>query len=250
MTVLLLVHAWPVDASMWEPQIAGLGGDLQVLAPSLPGFGGESPAPGDILTMDAAADAMAAGLDRAGVQTAVVCGLSIGGYVAFSMWRRHRDRVDALVLADTRAEPDDDAGRERRRAVAEKVRAGGSDAIADDPPPLLSDDADEALWGRVKGWIRAQPAESIAAAALGMGERPDSRPILGEIGVPPTIVVGSADALTPPSMSEAMASAIPDAELVVLEGAGHLSNLEDPEGFNAAIEGILDRVGREGMQRP
>ncbi|HWC33136.1 MAG TPA: alpha/beta fold hydrolase [Actinomycetota bacterium] len=250
MTVLLLVHAFPVDASMWEPQITGLGGDLQVLAPSLPGFGGESPPPGAVLTMDAAADAMGEALDRAGVQSAVICGLSMGGYVAFSMWRRHRDRIDALVLADTRAEPDDDAGRERRRTVAETARTRGSAAIAENPPALLSDGADDALWDRVKGWIRAQPGEAIAAASLGMAERPDSRPILGEIDVPTTIVVGSADALTPPAMSESMAEAIPGAQLVVLDGAGHLSNLEDPEGFNAAIEGILDRVGREGMQRP
>ena len=242
MTTLLLIHAFPVDAGMWDEQVTALEGEVRVLAPSLPGFGG-APPPGDVMTMDAAADAMAAELDRAEVDRAVVCGLSMGGYIAFSMWRRHRDRVAGLVLADSRAEADDDTGRERRRAVAAKARTEGSDAIADAPPPLLSDGADAVLWDRVKEMIRRQPGESIAAASLGMAERPDSRPVLGEIDVPTTILVGSADALTPPPMSEAMAQAIRGSDLVVLDGAGHLSNLEEPDGFTTALRGICDRVG-------
>ncbi len=242
MTDILLVHAWPLDATMWEPQIAALAGDHQVVAPSLPGFG-DSPPAGDVLTMDVTADFLSGALDRAGVSEAVVVGLSIGGYATFALWRRHRDRILGLVLADTRAEPDDEAGRERRRMVAEKARTQGSGGIADDPPPLLSEGADPALWDQVKEIIRRQPGEAIAAAALGMGERPDSRPILPEIDVPTAVVVGSGDILTPPPMSEAMAEAIPGAELVKLEGAGHLSNLEDPQGFVAAVQGVLDRLG-------
>jgi pimeloyl-ACP methyl ester carboxylesterase len=172
----------------------------------------------------------------------VVCGLSIGGYVAFSLWRRHRDRIAGLVLADTRAEPDDEAGKEKRRAVAEKARREGSEAIAEAPPPLLSEGADPALWDRVKRMIRRQSGEAIAAAALGMAERPDSRPILGEIDVPATVIVGGADTLTPPEMSATLAKGISGAELVTLEGAGHLSNLEDPDGFTRALRDTLARV--------
>jgi 3-oxoadipate enol-lactonase len=241
-TTLLLIHAWPVDASMWDDQVKALGGEVDVVAPSLPGFGG-TPGGGDVMTMDAAADFLAGELDRAGADRAVVCGLSIGGYVAFSLWRRHRQRIAGLALADTRAEPDDDAGKERRRAVAELARTQGSGAIADKPPALLSEGADPALWERVKEMIRRQPGEAIAAAALGMGERPDSRSILGEIDVPTTVIVGSADTLTPPPMSESMAGAIKDAELVVLEGAGHLSNLEDPDGFATALRALITRSG-------
>jgi 3-oxoadipate enol-lactonase len=237
---LLLIHAFPVDASMWEPQLDAMGGD--VMAPNLPGFGGTAAAD-RVMTMDAAADFVAGELDRAGIDRAVVCGLSIGGYVAFSLWRRHRDRIAGLVLADTRAEPDDEAGRDRRRGVAEKARSGGSEAIAEEPPPLLSEGADPALWNRVKDMIGRQPGESIAAASLGMAERPDSRPILGDIDVPTTVIVGSADALTPPPMSESMAKAIPQAELVVLDGAGHLSNLEAPDAFTASLHSLMDRVG-------
>ena len=239
---LLLVHAFPLDASMWDEQVAALRSEAGVLAPSLPGFGG-TPLDGEVLTMDAAADFLAKELDGAGVDRAVVCGLSMGGYIAFSLWRRHRDRIAGLLLADTRAEPDDEPGKARRRALAERLLAEGTDVLADDPPPLLSADAPQTLWARVKETIRAQPAAAIAAAALGMAERPDSRPILGRIDVPTCVVVGSADTLTPPELSEAMAREIPDAELTVHEGAGHLSNLEDAEGFTAALRGLVRRVG-------
>lgn len=242
MTTLLLVHAWPVDAAMWDEQVNALGGEVDVLAPHLPGFGG-TPIVGDVMTMDAAAEFLTGELDRAGAERAVVCGLSIGGYVAFSLWRRHRQRIAALALADTRAEPDDEAGKERRRTVAETARNQGSGAIAENPPALLSEGADPALWERVKDMIRRQPRESIAAAALGMAERPDSRPDLGEIDVPTTVIVGSADTLTPPPMSEAMAEAIRDAELVTLTRAGHLSNLEDPRGFTSALRALIQRAG-------
>lgn len=240
MATLLLVHAFPVDASMWKAQVESLGDEHQVVAPSLPGFGGTAPV-GEVMTMDAAAAFLAGELDRADQARAVVCGLSMGGYVAFSLWRRHRDRVAGLVLANTRAEPDDDAGRERRRGVAEKARRGGSEAIAESPPPLLSENAPDALWDRVRAMIRALPGEAIAAASLGMAERPDSRPILGQIDVPTAVVTASGDTLIPPDVSSAMADAIPAADLVVLEGAGHLSNLEDPQGFNTAVRSVLSR---------
>ena len=242
MTTVLLIHAFPLDASMWEPQIAALGRESEIVAPHLPGFGGTAPV-GEILTMDAAADHCAAELDRAGTDRAVVCGLSMGGYVAFSVWRRHRDRIAGLLLANTRAEPDDDGARERRRAVAEKARADGSEAIAADPPPLLAADADESMWDRVRATIRHQSGEGIAAASLGMAERPDSRPILPEIDVPTTVVTSDGDRLIPADVTAAIAEGIPNSELVRLEGAGHLSNLEHTEGFNRALRDLLTRIG-------
>lgn len=241
MSTLLLIHAFPVDARMWDQQVADLSEEHQVLAPSLPGFGGSPPA-GDVLTMDVAADAVAGELDRAGAQRAVVAGLSMGGYVAFSLWRRHRDRVAGLLLANTKAEPDDEAGKERRRGVAQTARQEGSAGIADAAPPLLSEGADPALWDRVKEMIRRQPGESIAAASLGMADRPDSRPILPEIDVPTTVLTSSGDTLIPPEVTAPMAEAIPNADLVTLQNAGHLSNLEDPTGFTDALRSLVVRV--------
>jgi 3-oxoadipate enol-lactonase len=241
MTTLLLIHAFPLDASMWAPQANTIGDDAQLVAPHLPGFGGTAPS-GEVLTMDDAADHCVAELDRAGADRAVVCGLSMGGYVAFSMWRRHRDRVSGLLLANTRAEPDDDAGRERRRAVAEKARAGGSEAIAAEPPPLLAEDAEESMWDRIKAIIRRQSGDGIAAASLGMADRPDSGPILRDIDVPTTVVTSDGDLLIPAEVTATLAEAISDAELVRLEGAGHLTNLEHTEGFNRALRDLLRRT--------
>jgi pimeloyl-ACP methyl ester carboxylesterase len=242
MTTLLLVHAFPLDASMWDEQVAALKGEANVLAPSLPGFGGTA-GPGEVLTVEAMANFLAGELDRAGGERAIVCGLSMGGYAAFALWRMHRDRIAGLVLADTRAEADDDLGKDRRRKLAETVKLEDSGWLADNPPPLLSEGADPALWEKVKESIRRQPAHAIAAASMGMAERPDSRPILAEIDVPTAVIVGSADTLTPPPMSEAIAGAIPGAELTVLDGAGHLSNLEEPKGFTEAVRNLLRRVG-------
>ena len=241
MTTLLLVHAFPLDASMWDQQVESLKDEADVRAPSLPGFGGTPPA-GDVLTVEAMANSLVGELDLAGAERAVVCGLSMGGYATLAMWRLHRGRIAGLVLADTRAEADDDLGKERRRTTAETVKARGSEWMADNPPPLLSEGADPALWEKVKGIIRRQPAHAIAAASLGMAERTDSRPILGEIDVPTAVIVGAADTLTPPEMSRTIADGIPGSELTVLDDAGHLSNLENSQGFTEAVRNLLRRV--------
>src|SRR5918992_2976872 len=179
---VLLFHAWPLDARMWEPQLEALPNDLHVAAPNLPGFGGSEPV-GDVMTMSAAAERMVADLDRAGIDRALVCGLSMGGYVAFELWRRARDRVLGLVLANTRAVADAPDAAEKRRVLAERLRAEGN-VLASEPPPLLAADAPPELFERVRALIADQTPDAIAAAALGMAERPDSTPDLATIDVP------------------------------------------------------------------
>ncbi len=235
---LLLLHAFPLDASMWQPQIDALSGELPVVAPNLPGFGGAAPA-GDVLTMDAAADAAVEAAVGMGLDRMVVCGLSMGGYVAFAVWRRHRDRVAGLVLANTRAGADDEAGKERRRALGQRLGEEGNGFLVENPPPLLSADAPAELWHRVKAIIAAQPAEAIAAASLGMAERPDSTPDLAGISVPALVVTSGGDALIPPEATRPMASQIPGGRLEEIEGAGHLSNLEAPDRFNDLLRAHL-----------
>lgn len=231
---VLLIHGWPMDASMWDQQVEALAGDLAVVAPHMPGFGG-TPSAGPIMSMDAAAAAAAGAAADQGLERVVVCGLSMGGYVGLAMWRRHREMVAGFVFANTRAGADDDAGKERRRALATRLRAEGSEFLVESPPPLLSDGAPPELWERVKATVAAQPAEAIAAAALGMAERPDSTPSLGGIDVPTLVITSSGDTLIPPEATAPMADQIPGARLEVLEGAGHLSNLEAPEEFTRLI---------------
>jgi 3-oxoadipate enol-lactonase len=240
---LLLLHAWPVDARMWEPQLATLPDGLAVAAPHLPGFGGSVPA-GDVMTMGAAAERALEALRERGIDRAVLCGLSMGGYVAFELWRRARHRVIGFVLANTRAVADPPEAAAARRALAERLRSEGN-VLATEPPALLSDRAPEDLRARVRGWIAAQPPETIAAASLGMAERPDSTPDLATIDVPTLVLTSTEDRLIAPEISAEMAGLIPRGRLETIEGAGHLSNLEAPEAFDAAL---LEHLAASGLR--
>jgi 3-oxoadipate enol-lactonase len=127
------------------------------------------------MTMRAAAERALAAMGERGIDRAVVCGLSMGGYVAFEVWRRARERVAGFILANTRAVADPPDAAAARRALAERLRSEGN-VLAEEPPALLSDGAPEELRARVRGWIEDQSPEAIAAALLGMAERPDSTP--------------------------------------------------------------------------
>ena len=236
---LLLIHAFPLDARMWEPQLAALADAVPVVAPHLPGFGGTPPA-GDVMTMAAGADRCLSALDEAGIDRAVVCGLSMGGYVALELWRQAKERFRGLVLANTKAGADTPEGADGRRALAARLVSEGNAFLAEAPPPLLSDGAPEAMRRRVRGWISDQPAASIAAAALGMAERPDSTADLASIAVPTLVVTSDGDALIPPDVTSPMAQQIPGATLATIERAGHLSNVEAAEAFDELLAAHLE----------
>ena len=238
---LLLLHAWPIDAGMWERQLAAVPADLPVAAPHLPGFGGSEPA-GDVMTMGAAAERALSAMGERGIDRAVVCGLSMGGYVAFEIWRRSRERVAGLVLANTRAVADPPEAAAARRALAERLRSEGN-VLAVEPPPLLSEGAPEELHRRVRGWIEDQSPDAIAAALLGMAERPDSTPDLATIRVPTLVLTSTQDRMIAPEVSAEMAGLIPQGRLQAIEGVGHLSNLEAPEAFDAALLEHLTACG-------
>lgn len=237
---LLLLHAFPVDASMWQPQIDDLGVSMPIVAPNLPGFGG-APGVGPVTSMEAMADAGVEAAKAAGLDRVLVCGLSMGGYAALALWRKHRRFVVGMVLANTRAGADDEAGKGRRAALAERLRAEGTGFLVESPPPLLSDGADADLIARVKAIIAAQPAEGIAAASLGMAERPDSSDLLPRLDIPVTVITSTRDTLIPPAATEEMAQAIEGAEFRMIEGAGHLSNLEAPEQFNILLREFISQ---------
>jgi 3-oxoadipate enol-lactonase len=235
---LLLIHAFPLDARMWDAQRAG----RPALAPSLPGFGGSPVPAGGVLTMEAAASRCLRALDDAGVERAVVCGLSMGGYVALALWRSAPERIAGLVLANTRSEADPPEGAENRRALAERLLREGN-VLADAPPPLLSEDAPDSLRQQVRSWIADQSPEGIAAAALGMAGRPDATADLERIDVPTLVITSDHDALIPAEVSAPMADRIPGARLAVIERAGHLSNLEQPAVFGGLLDEHLGRCG-------
>ncbi|MCK9495751.1 MAG: alpha/beta hydrolase [Dehalococcoidia bacterium] len=235
---LLALHAFPLDSDMWDGQVGAL--SVPVVPVDLPGFGQAAMYEPDGW-MDEAADHADAALGGTGIDRVVVCGLSMGGYVALAYVRRHRDKVAGLILANTRADADDDAAKERRRGLAERLRSEGN-FLADSPPPLLSDNAPSEVRERVSEIIRRQDPEAIARASLAMAARADSTGDLAGIDVPTLVITSSADTLISPDLSKQMADAVPGARLETIEGAGHLSNMEAPEQFNEIVESFLKGI--------
>ena len=244
-TTLILIHGFPLDRHLWDAQLAGLASSAHVLAPDLRGHGGSEIAPGPY-SMDGHADDIAALLDHLGIQKAIVAGLSMGGYIAFAFWRRYPERVRALALLDTRADPDSPEARANRDASVTRVKSCGAEAFAGDMLPRLlspASQADARLAGRALAQMAAQPVPGIVADLLALRDRPDSRPTLPSITVPVLVVAGEADQLTPPSVAHGMAQAMPDARVAIIPGAGHLSPLENPRAVNAALRRFIASLG-------
>jgi pimeloyl-ACP methyl ester carboxylesterase len=237
---LVLIHAFPLSGAMWEHERRALRAAADpIIAPSLPGFGGTAVPRGDA-SMDAYADSVVAAMDAAKIERAAVAGLSMGGYVAFAMWRRHRRRIERLLLADTRAEPDDKEVRDRRLRLAALIRAHGIEALLKTPPAWLRKGSPH--WETLLKMIRGQAPEAVAQGSIAMANRPDSRSDLVTIDVPTAVVVGEEDEITPVEMSRTMSDAIPGATLTVIPAAGHIANLEAPTAFEAALRAWLRRT--------
>lgn len=239
---LLLIHGFPHDRSLWRPQTEGLQDVAQLIAPDLRGFGGSEDPPG-AMSMETYAADLKALLVTLGVTQVVVCGLSMGGYIALAFLADHPDMVKGLILCNTRAGADSEKAREGREATARRVEAEGLEGLAGEMLPKMLTDA--TIVGRpdlsasVKAMMAGQRPVGVAAALRGMATRPDRTPLLGSIKVPTLVITSSADTLIPPTESEAMAAAIPGSKLVVIPDAAHLSNVEDPEAFNEAVREFL-----------
>jgi pimeloyl-ACP methyl ester carboxylesterase len=243
---LVLLHAFPLDREMWQPQLAVLGGKSRVLAVDLPGFGGSSPAP---FTVDSAADLVVTLLDKLGVSgTVTVGGLSMGGYVALAFARRHAGRLAGLILADTKAEADDEAGRQNREKMLVLAQEQGTAGVVEQMIPKLLSESTRATRADVVETVRRiglrQPAEGIRNAIVALRDRPDAAAGLGTIAVPTLVLVGEHDAVTPPAAAAAIAGRVPDSRVVTIPAAGHLSNLENPAAFNGAIITFLSNLTR------
>lgn len=245
---VLFIHGFPFHGGQWDEQIDRLPTRWRLLAPDLRGFGRTDSGPGSgPLEMDLFADDLAEFLDVLEIERAVVCGLSMGGYIAFALWRWHPERVRALVLCNTRAGADTEEGRAKRRAQAERVQREGVGSLAAEMlPKLLSErtrrERPEVV-EKVRSMIEATPVQTIVQALDGLADRPDSTDLLPTIDVPTLLIGGSDDEITPPSDLEFLASAIPDSRLKVIDGAGHLTNLETPAEFNLALVHFLEALG-------
>lgn len=241
---LLLVHGFPLDHTMWRHQIRQFAGKYKVIAPDLRGFGASDITPG-VVTMEDHADDLAALLDALRIDKAVFCGLSMGGYIGFEFVRHYSDRLAGLILCDTRAVPDTPEAAKNREALAAKVLQEGTSALAADMlkklfgPSTLEAGGDDIP--SIRAVMENARPEGVAASLRGMAVRNDSRELLADIDVPTLVIVGEHDVISPPDEMKEIAEAIPGAEFLLVEDAGHMAPLEKPEQVNAAIADFLEK---------
>lgn len=241
-TPLVLLHPYPVDAGFWDPVRALLHPGRPVLAPEAPGFGAAPAEPG--WTVSGYADGVAARIaEWAPGGRAAVCGLSLGGYVALAIAARNPGRLAALVLADTRAEPDDDTALAGRADGIARLEAEGSAGyLADFLPRVVSPAASREARDALALIAGRQPATALCDALRALAGRVDRRPDLPAVTCPALVIVGEDDAATPPAVARVMADGIPGARLEIIDGAGHMTALERPDRFAALLERHLAAV--------
>jgi 3-oxoadipate enol-lactonase len=239
---VVLFHAFPLNGRMFEPQMEALSAGRRVVAPDYPGFGRSprTPAQPDVRYY---AEAVRRLLDRLGIEQVVLGGVSMGGYVAFGCLRLFPEKMSGLILADTRPEPDSEEMRANRKNMARRVAEEGVEVLIElQMERLLARDTlenDAAVVEKVRAMILESTPNGVVAALGAMRDRPDSTSLLAEIDVPTLVIGGEEDEISSPEVMGAMAEKIPNSRHVTLARAGHLSNLEAPEGFNSALKEFL-----------
>ncbi|HEY6042563.1 MAG TPA: alpha/beta fold hydrolase [Anaerolineae bacterium] len=241
-TPLLFIHGYPLNRTLWEPQFA-LSDAARVIAPDLPGHGMSDPV-ATAQTMDTYAEDLHQLLDVIGArQPAVVCGLSMGGYVAFAFYRKYASRVRGLIFAATKAGADSAEGKAGRDKSAATAKEKGASAIAEAMLPKMfapkTYQMNPALVARAKAMMESTPVAGIVGDLMGMRDRPDSTPTLAQINVPTLVLHGADDQLIPSKEAEATHAGIKNSKLVLVPEAGHLLNLEQPDAFNRAVREFL-----------
>ncbi len=247
-TTVVFLHAFPMNRWMWQPQIAYLtASGVPTVVVDYPGFGATPPfnfPP----TMTDYAQYIRAILDELRIPKAVFVGLSMGGYVAFALYRILPERFAGLVLANTRASADTEETRKRRMQMIADVRRARS------PEPVIAAHLDRFLTAStrqtrpqlvetVRDLMQRASPMGIIQALWAMADRPDATPLLEEFPFPVLVIAGAQDPLTPPDAMREMAHRIRDAEFVSIADAAHLSNMEQPDAFNDALLRYLQRIG-------
>lgn len=240
---LVLVHGFPLDHRMWKWQVDELQKDFQVIAPDLRGLG-QSGCGVSVTSMEQFADDLAQLLEKLAVREPVaLCGLSMGGYIAFEFWRRHRQRLSHLILCDTRAVPDTADVAAGRNETAERVLREGPEFLVDDMVTKLfsirTQVVNDAVIEATEEMIKSLQAPGVAAALRGMARRKDARRWLSEIDVPTLVICGEEDTISTVSEMQDIADAIPRARYAVVSGCAHMSPMEAPQRVNEIVRAFL-----------
>jgi len=240
---IVFIHGFPFSSRMWEQQLASLPAGWRGIAPDLRGFGASGHGPAGPYTMDIFADDVAGLLDYLGIPSAVICGLSMGGYVAFALHRRYPQKVRGLVLCNTRPGADTEDVRRNRLVHAARVRQEGVAPVVESMLPRLFSDLSKRKHPEAVMLIReimeSTSPETMARALEGMAQRPSSEAQLRDIAVSTLIIHGDDDAIIPRGEAQMMARNLRGARLEILEDCGHLSNLEYPGEFNRHLHDFL-----------
>jgi pimeloyl-ACP methyl ester carboxylesterase len=238
---LMLLHGYPLDGRLWQHQLAGLSDEFRVIAPDLRGFGQSTG--GGAFSMESQADDVHALAEALNLGKFFLAGLSMGGYITLAYCRKYPSTLRGVGLIDTRAEADTPEGRKNRDKAIELVGLHGSKAIADQMLPKLL--APETINHRpqlasiVRQMCEQCSPQTIATALAAMRDRADQTEFLPSLAEATLIIVGDQDAITPPVIADAMHKAIPQSQLVVIRGAGHLAPLEQPQQVNRALRAFL-----------
>jgi len=243
---ILFIHGYPLNRSMWQPQLSGLKDIARVLSMDLRGHG-ESEQVAGPYSMELFADDCMEFLDSLHInQKIILCGLSMGGYISMAFYRKYAQHLAGLILTATRAGADSPEARNNRdKAIAQTVENGPGPIIQGMLGKLLSPSTFSERPGLVQDTrqiMESISAETIIADLQALKERPDSTSILPTIREPVCIIHGADDQIIPLTEAQAMKNVIPDARLHVLEKAGHLLNLEQPESFNQAVQQFLNEI--------
>ena len=250
---VVLLHGFPLDRSMWDDQVGALAARFRTLVPDLRGHGRSEAPPGPYTMADHVAD-LARLLDRLGIERAALVGLSMGGYVTSNFLAAHPDRAWAAVLVDTRAEGDTEQTKANREVQAREVASVGMGPFVEAGIPrmfarkTLAERPD--LVERYRRMVGPARPPAVVAALQGLAARPDVTPALRAVRCPTLVVVGSEDVVTPPADARVIAEAVPGAQLEIIEGVGHLANMEAPERFNRVLLDFLARAGEQAGPAP
>ncbi|NYI06477.1 alpha/beta fold hydrolase [Allostreptomyces psammosilenae] len=246
---VVLLHAFPLSSRMWAAHHDGLISDsCRLITPDLRGAG-RTPLGPDAPDLDVCADDVAALLDAAGLDRAVVGGVSMGGYVALAFARRHPERLSGLVLADTKAAADTEEARANRLRIAETLeREGTTRVLLENVPNLVGETTRRQrpdTLAEIEAMVRETPARGAAWAQRAMAARPDSGPGLARVEVPALVLVGEEDTITPPEHAGELAEALPNALLETVPQAGHLAAVEDPRAFAGHVVRFVAALGED-----
>src|SRR5579883_3313696 len=240
---IVFLHAFPLNSRMWDAQIAGLSGKYQILTPDLPGFGNSRKMQYPY-TMEMCADSLCELLEELNISKVVICGISMGGYIAFELWRKHPEKINALILADTRADADSAEARQNRQRQIDLIKAGKEKEVLKAlTEKLISGHTKQTSPGIFQKIVRISSVvapEALMNTIKGLAGRRDSTKLLSTITVPTLVLVGENDTLTPPPSALFIHQSIPGSEYHILPDAGHLPPMEAPDLFNSAVDAFLD----------